>query len=90
MELNSVIDTTPISTPEPSYVPKSIKRTRRLKTQVAAIRDAIRSILEEDHPQTVRQIFYALTVRGIIKKAEPEYHGGFLAMVTSTYGGGAT
>jgi hypothetical protein len=31
-------------------------------------------VLEQDHPQTVRQVFYALTVRGVIKKQETEYH----------------
>ena len=49
--------------------------------QIAGIRDAIRNILEEDHPQTVRQVFYALTVRGIIKKAEPEYHGTVIRLL---------
>jgi hypothetical protein len=41
---------------------------------VKSICDAIRGILETDHPQTVRQVFYALTVRGLISKAESEYH----------------
>jgi hypothetical protein len=58
------------------YVPSDIKakRFRRTKAEVAKIRDVIEAILTEDHPQTVRQIFYALTVRGAIKKIEVEYH----------------
>jgi hypothetical protein len=40
---------------------------------MAVIRDAIQDILSEDNPQTVRQVFYALTVRGVIAKAEIEY-----------------
>src|SRR6516225_2027229 len=58
------------------YVPSDIKskRIRRTKAAVTSIRDAIREVLEKDHPQTVRQVFYALTVRGQIKKAEIEYH----------------
>ena len=48
------------------YTPSPIKRPRRLKTQINAIKSAIREILEADHPQTVRQVFYALTVRGLI------------------------
>ena len=58
------------------YVPSDIKskRFRRTKATVTSIRAAIRKILEEDHPQTVRQVFYALTVRGVIKKQEIEYH----------------
>jgi hypothetical protein len=57
------------------YVASDIKskRFRRTKLQVTRIRDTIREILENDNPQTVRQIFYALTVRGVIKKAETEY-----------------
>jgi hypothetical protein len=55
------------------YSASPIKRSRRTKAAVTEIRDAIREILEEDHPQTVRQVFYALTVRGLIKKAEAEY-----------------
>src|SRR6478609_893139 len=56
------------------YRPKSIKRPRRLKFQVKGIKDAIKQILEADHPQTVRQVFYQLTVLGLIAKAEGEYH----------------
>jgi hypothetical protein len=37
------------------------------------VRAAIRRLLEEDHPQTVRQVFYALTVAGLIAKHEREY-----------------
>jgi hypothetical protein len=56
------------------YVPSDIKRFRRTKAEIAAIRKVIYEILSEDHPQTVRQVFYALTVRGVIKKLEIEYH----------------
>jgi hypothetical protein len=57
----------------PFYSASTIKRSRRTKAAIKSIRDAIRNILENDHPQTVRQVFYALTVRGVIKKAEIEY-----------------
>jgi hypothetical protein len=55
------------------YVASDIKRFRRSRAAIAAIRNAIREILAADHPQTVRQIFYALTVRGVILKQEIEY-----------------
>ena len=55
------------------YVASDIKRFRRTKADIASIRDAIENLLAQDNPQTVRQVFYALTVRGIIKKAEIEY-----------------
>ena len=60
----------------PLYVPSDIKpkRARRTKAAVTSIRKNIREVLEQDHPQTVRQVFYALTVRGAIKKEEIEYH----------------
>jgi hypothetical protein len=70
-----IIDTTFATSPAPVYSPSPIKsrRTRRTKLAMVSIRDAIRDILEKDHPQTVRQVFYALTVRGAIAKAEIEY-----------------
>jgi hypothetical protein len=37
------------------------------------IRDAIIETLDEHSPMTVRQVFYALTVRGVIEKTEDEY-----------------
>jgi DNA topoisomerase VI subunit A len=60
--------------PNPVYSASPIKkRARRTKANIAIIRDAILDILSEDNPQTVRQVFYALTVRGLIKKIEGEY-----------------
>jgi hypothetical protein len=58
---------------DPIYGASPIKRPRRTKVAVACIRRAIQEILEADNPQTVRQVFYALTVRGAIKKVETEY-----------------
>lgn len=49
------------------------RRRRRSQAEMAAIKDAIYSILEEDHPQTVRQVFYRLTSIGAIEKTEAEY-----------------
>jgi hypothetical protein len=59
----------------PVYVASDIKpkRHRRTKTEIKGVRDAIERLLAEDHPQTVRQVFYALTVRGLIGKHEVEY-----------------
>ena len=60
---------------DPVYVPKDIKpkRHRRTKAAIVSVRDAIKDILERSHPQTVRQVFYALTVKGVIAKQEIEY-----------------
>ena len=49
------------------------KRHRRLKSEMVRIKDAIKNILEASNPQTVRQVFYALTVEGVIAKLEIEY-----------------
>ncbi len=57
----------------PIYGASTIKRSRRTKAAVRGIRRAIKEILETDNPQTVRQVFYALTVRGVITKVEAEY-----------------
>jgi hypothetical protein len=69
------IDTTFATSPASVYSPSPIKsrRVRRTRLAMASIRNAIRDILESDHPQTVRQVFYALTVRGAIVKQEIEY-----------------
>jgi hypothetical protein len=64
------------------YVASDIKRSRRTKLEVASIRDAILDLLEQDNPQTVRQVFYALTVRGAIKKAEIEYQRTVIRLLT--------
>ena len=55
------------------YSASPIKRFRRTKANIKGIRDAILEILSADHPQTVRQVFYALTVKGVVKKDENEY-----------------
>jgi hypothetical protein len=50
-----------------------IKRARRTKQDIDSIRTAIINVLKADNPQTVRQIFYQLVVRGVIEKTEAEY-----------------
>jgi hypothetical protein len=66
------------------YVPKDIKpkRHRRTKAAVGTVRDAIKDILEQNNPQTVRQVFYALTVRGVISKLEIEYKRTAIRLLT--------
>ncbi len=50
--------------------PRSLKRTRRTKAQMEAIRDAIFAELEETHPQTVRHVFYRMVAMGVVPKLE--------------------
>jgi hypothetical protein len=65
-----------------SYVASDIKRSRRTKAAIITIKEAIFDLLSKDHPQTVRQVFYALTVRGAIKKAEIEYQRTVVRLLT--------
>jgi hypothetical protein len=58
------------------------RRARRLKDEMRSIRDAIHDILEKDNPQTVRQVFYAMTVRGLIRKEEGEYQKTVCRLLT--------
>jgi hypothetical protein len=72
--MSTDLNSTPhVPTEAAQYTIKKSKRDRRTKKAIGSIRDAIIDILENDHPQTVRQVFYALTVRGVIAKAEKEY-----------------
>jgi len=66
----------------PLYVASDIKRFRRTKAAMASIKQVILDILDKDNPQTVRQVFYALTVRGAIKKEEIEYQRIVVRLLT--------
>jgi hypothetical protein len=46
---------------------------RRGRAEIAAIRTAIHDVLKNDHPQTVRQVFYQLVTRNVVEKTENEY-----------------
>ena len=63
------------------YEPWSI-RSRRSKAAMAEIKTAIRSVLEDDHPMTVRQVFYQLVVREVIDKTEQAYKGVVVRLLT--------
>src|SRR5687768_12723877 len=58
-----------------AYVPSPIRRHRRTRAEMDVIRQALIDLLAEDHPATVRQMFYRLVARGIIAKTEAEYKG---------------
>lgn len=52
-----------------------IKRNRRSKAEMDAIRDSIYRVVAEYRPMTVRQVFYQLVTLGVIDKTEGEYKG---------------
>jgi hypothetical protein len=75
--------------PNPFYVASDIKserawakRARRTKAAIGSVRDQIKAILEESSPQTVRQVYYALTVKGAIAKTENEYQRTTVRLLT--------
>ena len=48
-------------------------KPRRTKEDILALKVALHSILRDDHPQTVRGVFYQAVTRGLIAKTEAEY-----------------
>src|SRR5436305_9956835 len=56
-----------------NYQASSIKRRRRTKAEVADLHAAMIDVIHVAAPMTLRQLFYALTVRGVIAKEEREY-----------------
>jgi hypothetical protein len=54
------------------YQTSHIKR-RSTKAEVEARREALREIIEDGQPMTVRQVLYQATVRGLVEKAESGY-----------------
>ena len=49
-------------TPSPApYAPRKIKRKRRTKVQVDQLDRQIVAVLAEDHPQSIRHVFYRMT-----------------------------
>jgi hypothetical protein len=69
---------------ESFYVASDIKpkRRRRTKAAISSIRNTAKAILEESNPQTVRQVYYALTVKGAIAKTETEYQRTTVRLLT--------
>ncbi len=59
-----------------------IKRPRRTKDDIDAIKTAIKDVLKADHPQTVRQIFYQLVTRNVVEKTEKDYQGVVIRLLT--------
>ena len=54
-------------------VANTSSRRRRSKAEIKKVWQAISDLLNEDHPMTVRQVFYRLVSEGRIAKTEAEY-----------------
>ena len=55
------------------YRSSPIKRRRRTKAEIEAIKAATYELIKVDQPMTVRQVFYRLVSDGVIEKSEAEY-----------------
>jgi len=55
------------------YQPRTIKRQRATRDEADQRRARLVALTEEKRPATVRQIFYAATVEGLVEKTEAGY-----------------
>jgi hypothetical protein len=65
-----------------AYEACSIKRDRRTRAEIVAIKSALYEVLQSGHPMTVRQTFYQLVVRNVIEKTEDQYQGTVIRLLT--------
>ena len=64
----------PVSATSPVYESCSVSgRARRTKAQIEAVKTAIADVVARERPMTARQVFYQLTVAGIVPKTERGY-----------------
>lgn len=63
----------PAVPPKPVYPASPIKRRRRSRAEIAEMQEAMVNTVARLKPMTLRQLFYALTVQGIIEKTEQAY-----------------
>ena len=74
------VATSPILTP--TYATSSIKRPRRGKDEMQALRDVLFEIVREQHPITCRGCFYQAVSRGLIEKTETQYRSTVCRLLT--------
>lgn len=72
---------TAIPPPKTANGPRPIKRRRRSRADIETISAALYNTLWEDHPMTVRQVFYQLVSKGVIEKSEAEYKGTVIRLL---------
>ena len=62
-----------VEMPNQVYGTSPVKRKRRTNAELEAIDDAIVDVLEEEHPATVRSVFYRVMSMGVVPKTENGY-----------------
>jgi hypothetical protein len=55
------------------YGTSPVKRTRRTRSELAALNEAILTVCEADHPLSVRGVFYRVMSAGAVEKTEKGY-----------------
>jgi hypothetical protein len=60
-------------TPESVYGARPIKRQRRTRGELDAVDDAIRSAVVDEHPVTLRGVYYRVVSAGAVDKTEAAY-----------------
>lgn len=63
------------------YAPRTIKRSRRSRSDIDSIKSAILEVLEVERPMTCRQMFYQLVSRKVIEKTEAQYKGTVIRLL---------
>lgn len=71
--MEATTDSMPTPARKRVYGARSLKRIRRTNEEIQNTEAVIYLLLKGDHPQTIRQIFYALTVRKMVPKTEQGY-----------------
>jgi hypothetical protein len=56
-----------------AYRSSPIKRRRRTKAEVGALKAALYDLVADERPMTVRQVFYRAVAAGLVAKTEAEY-----------------
>ncbi len=65
------------------YRARPIKRRRRSRLDIEVIKTAIKRVLIDENPMTVRQVFYRLVSLGVIEKTESEYKSTVCRLLTA-------
>lgn len=63
----------PMSAPTATYGTSALKRSRRTNAELHALHLSILTVCTEDHPLTVRGVFYRVMSAGAVEKSEKAY-----------------
>ena len=61
---------------------RSTKKPRRGKAAIQELCDAMYKLCKEEHPLTIRHVFYRMSILKLVKKLEGEYKGAICRLLT--------